>query len=123
MLNISKIEKFRKKSGLTITQLVELLEITDTTYNNLKKTRDFRVLTLEKMAKIFGIKVTEFFDESNLNEEKTLNNLAKNYELKDSEKQNNLLREPFVELNKYDEYQKIMINKMDTIIELLEKKY
>jgi transcriptional regulator with XRE-family HTH domain len=123
MLNISKIEFYRKKSGYTIDQLVEMIGITNTSYNNLKKTRGFRANSLEKMADIFGCEVVDFFDIKNKNRHINQNNLTFEPKIYEQKSQINLLNEDnslYAEKNVI-QYRKTIIEKLTKIIDILEK--
>ncbi len=82
MLNINKIEKLRKSNGVTIDDFAEKLSINRATYFNLKKSRDFRTIALEKMSELFNVPIGFLFDEVELEEENATNR-SKDQELED----------------------------------------
>jgi len=64
MLNINKLKKLQRKSGLEIADFCKKISITKSTWYNLLKSGDFRVVQLEKMSEIFEVPISSFFDDT-----------------------------------------------------------
>ena len=65
-MNTNKLEKIRTLKKITIDELVSQIGITKNTYFNLRKSGDFRISHLEKIAQIFNVNICVFFnDEEN----------------------------------------------------------
>lgn len=108
MLDVSKISKLVKDNNFTQEIFCEKIGISTVAYQKAMKRKDFKASTLSKIADIFKINESYFFES----------------EKKFQKSEQNLAEEPtnVYQTNQSNNYYDLALRKLDKIIELLEKK-